>query len=261
MIDQHPNIQVDLATFVHADACDFLVQHTAYGDTPAIIFADPPFNIGVEYATADDDKPDDQYLKWTETWFGLAAGCLAADGSLWVNIPDRWAAEFVLLGKRLGLKLENWAIWHHRFGTWQPKRFIVSKTHALWFSKGKPFVDPTAALVRSDRAAIYSDARTVDNAGWRMELDVWGFDPYWGRVQGNNRERRPLHPNQLPEQYLKRIISVCSEEGHTVLDPFCGSGTTATVANALRRYCVTSDVSEVYLKSAAERCALGMIAR
>jgi adenine-specific DNA-methyltransferase len=57
----------------------------------------------------------------------------------------------------------------------------------------------------------------------------------WGRIQGNNKERRKDHPNQVPEVYLERVIRACSNESDLVLDPFLGSGTTCTVARALRR--------------------------
>lgn len=223
-------------------------------EAPAIIFADPPFNIGVDYASPIDDAlPDEQYRFWMYKWLDAAAELLADNGSLWLNIPDKWVASAVEHARWKGLKLENWCIWHYRFGTWQPKRFIVSKTHALWFSKGNPIVNPEAVLVPSDRASIYSDKRVDGNAGWRMDLDVWGFDRFWGRVQGNNVERRPLHPNQLPETYLERIIKLCSNEGQIVVDPFCGSGTSACVAESLKRYCITGDLSQLYLQSALER--------
>ena len=92
----------------------------------------------------------------------------------------------------------------------------------------------------------------------RMDLDVWGFDRYWGRITGNNKERRALHPNQLPEAYLRRVISLCTEPGDLVVDPFCGSGTTATVALSLGRNVITGDVCEQYLNSAAERITKGV---
>src|SRR5690606_22889011 len=138
---------------------------------------------------------------------------------------------------------------HYRFGVHQPSRFIRSKSHALWFSKGDPYVNEEAALVQSDRAAIYNDNRIYESSrgGMRMDLDVWGFDRFWGRVQGNNKERRPLHDNQLPEVYLKRVIGVCSKPGDLVIDPFCGSGTTATVARAMGRNCITGDISAAYI--------------
>jgi site-specific DNA-methyltransferase (adenine-specific) len=250
--------QTEYCEFILASAQQLMQDLLVQCRYPALIFADPPFNMGVSYTNSDDTKTEQQYLEFTELWMTSAANLLPGSGSLWVNVPDCWAAHVVLLAKQLGLKLENWCIWHYRFGVWQPNRFIHSKTHALWFSKGNPIVNVETAMVPSDRAIIYDDARCIGNAGTRMDLDVWGFDQFSGRVQGNNKERRPLHPNQLPEWYLNRVISLCSDAGHIVVDPFCGSGTTACVAQHLGRHCVTGDISKIYLQSAYERCLAGV---
>lgn len=250
---------VDQAQVFHAEAEGLLTS--LCGTRPALIFMDPPFNMGVPYAGWDDDLEPDLYAARLELWIGIAAQVVADCGSIWLNLPDQWAAEAVIYAKNKGLKLENWCIWHYRFGMCQPKRFISSKTHVLWLSRGNPIVNHEAALVPSDRAAIYNDSRINDTerGGMRMDFDVWGFDPYWGRVQGNNKERSPAHPNQLPEVYLNRVISVCSNIGDLVADPFCGSGTTAVVANALGRRCVTGDISETAAKEAIVRIKKGAV--
>ena len=250
---------------VHVYNCDAndLMDHLEVVDQkPDLIFMDPPFNIGEPYGTWDDQKSEEDFLECLERWFTGAEAILADTGSLWVNIPDQWAAECVChLRHVLHMKMENWCLWHFRFAQNQPYRFLRSKTHALWFSKGDPFVDASAALVPSDRAAIYDDPRIYDSAqgGMRMDLDVWGFERYWGRVQGNNKERRPLHPNQLPEKYLERIVGVCCPHGGLVLDPFCGSGTTATVARSMGRRCITGDIDREFAESALERIRHGAI--
>ena len=162
------------AEFHFSDAVEFL-RHLDLA--PALIFADPPFNIGVSYTQTNDNKPPAEYREWTREWLLAASSVLADDGSLWVNIADKWAADVVtILRDECGLKMENWCIWHFRFGVCQPHRFIVSKTHVLWFSKGDPIVNTEAALVPSDRAAVYGDWRSP--TGKRMDLDVWGFDQF-----------------------------------------------------------------------------------
>lgn len=241
----------------HADALEILrwLPHQAN-----LVFLDPPFNQGEPYDGMSDAVPEDQYVDRLGEWISAAKDRLVSTGSLWLNLPDRWAAEAVMIAKRIRLKLENWCIWHYRFAQCQRTRFLRSKTHALWFSKGNPYVNTEAAQVPSDRASLYNDPRIHEspNGGHRMDFDVWGFEPYWGRVQGNNVERG-ITPNQLPERYLARVVGVCSAPGALVLDPFCGSGTTATVCKALGRRCVTGDQSRRYAETALERVRRGAI--
>ena len=51
------------------------------------------------------------------------------------------------------------------------------------------------------------------------------------------------YPTQKPEALLERIISVSSNEGDVVLDPFCGCGTTIAAAAKLNRRWVGIDIT------------------
>ncbi|MCA9284377.1 MAG: hypothetical protein KDA22_04130 [Phycisphaerales bacterium] len=222
-----------------------------------LVFADPPFNWEVPYEGWKDGMPRDAYERFTFDWLDGCIEALAPHGSLWVNIPDDTAAEIVMHLKRRGLTMVNWCVWHFRFGQNRDSSFIMSKVHALYFAKdpNNRRWNPKAILELSDRAAIYGDKRTMakeEDKGMRVPMDVW-YGPYWGRIQGNNAERRNQHHNQLPEVYLERVVLACSNEGDLVLDPFCGSGTTATVARAWKRRSVTVEFSEANARSAWHR--------
>jgi site-specific DNA-methyltransferase (adenine-specific) len=227
-----------------------------------LIFADPPFNWDVPYGEWDDSRPREEYIDFTRQWLDACLRVLSERGSFWVNIPDDTAAEIVVHLKRRGLVMINWCVWHFRFGQHRVGNFIVSKVHALYFARGreKRVWNPDAVLEPSDRAAIYDDPRTRETRqpGLRVPLDVW-YGPNWGRVQGNNKERRKNHQNQIPEVYLERVIRACSDEGQLVLDPFLGSGTTATVARALGRRSIGIEYSDRNAASALERIQAGPI--
>lgn len=227
-----------------------------------LVFADPPFNWNRAYDKWDDRLPDAEYLEFTYAWLDACIAALKPTGSMWVNIPDTWAAEIVVHLKQSGLSMINWCVWHYRFGQNTSGRFINSKVHALYFAK-----DPAnrtwnekEILEPSDRATTYFDPRTFTksegDAGMRVPLDVW-YGPYWGRIQGNNKERRPNHDNQLPEVYLERVIRATSNEGDLVMDPFLGSGTTCTVARELRRRSIGVEFSIDNAKSCWERIQNG----
>ena len=53
------------------------------------------------------------------------------------------------------------------------------------------------------------------------------------------------YPTQKPEALLERIISASSNEGDTVLDPFCGCGTTIAAAQRLNRQWIGIDVTHL----------------
>lgn len=235
-----------------------------------LVFADPPFNWKRAYDRWDDDLPEREYLSFTFDWLDLCVRALAPHGSLWVNIPDTWAAEIVCYLKgRLDRKpphpmqMVNWCVWHYRFGQNTGSRFINSKVHALYFCRDARtrVWNPGEILESSDRASTYFDPRTQQKKdgmppGLRVPLDVW-YGRYWGRIQGNNAERRPGHDNQLPEVYLERVVRACSNAGDLVMDPFLGSGTTGVVAHALGRRFIGVEYSAENARRAMERIKSG----
>jgi len=241
-----------------------------------LIFADPPFNWNRAYDQWDDKLPDHDYLHFTYDWLDACIRALRPGGALWVNIPDDWAAEIVCYLKGsvaredkrrtpAPMSLQNWCVWHYRFGQNSVDRFINSKVHALYFIKqgGQHNWNPKEIAELSDRAAIYGDPRTLSKkdgmpAKMRVPLDVW-YGQYWGRVQGNNTERRHYHDNQLPEAYLERVVRACSNPGDLVLDPFLGSGTTGVMAHALGRNFIGIEFSPDNAAHAVERIKRGPV--
>ena len=225
------------------------------------IFADPPFNIGQNYDGYSDSRED--YEAFTQEWVEV---CWAAcDGVMALHGPDDLAEQYLLAARRLGMKRIAWVNWHYRFGQCNRSNWIDARCHCLVFSKHEKHTwNPTEVLVESDRASRYNDRRTGDtkNGGMRLPGTVWGVrgdGKNWGRVQGNNAERRAGHPNQLPEVYLHRLISAYTNKGDRVLDPFAGSGTTAAVAKSTGRECVTVDVSIFNVQSATQRVRRGAV--
>jgi site-specific DNA-methyltransferase (adenine-specific) len=215
-----------------------------------LVFADPPFNIGYTYDQYHDRKKSGKYLAWTRDWIGACVHVLKPHGSFYIAIGDEYAAQIKLMAENeFGLTLRNWIIWHYSFGQQTKSKFARAHTHILYFVKdAKNFVfNDEAVRVISDRQKKYNDKRA--NPAGKMPDDVWDEYP---RICGTFRERTGF-PCQMPESLLARIIRVSSNEGDWVLDPFSGSGTTATVAHKLKRYYTSIDVSSEYVGEAKRR--------
>ena len=69
---------------------------------------------------------------------------------------------------------------------------------------------------------------------------------------GGERETvngKKAHTTQKPESLLHRVIAATSNPGDLILDPFCGTGTTAAVAKKLGRNYITIDGSRCMSRS------------
>ena len=79
--------------------------------------------------------------------------------------------------------------------------------------------------------------------------DVWTDIP---EINSMAKERLG-YPTQKPEALLERIIRASSNEGDLVLDPFCGCGTTVTVAERLKRRWLGIDITHLAITLIKER--------
>ncbi len=218
-----------------------------------LVFADPPFNIGIQYESSDDSREYRDYVAWTEKWIDAAVRLLKKTGSLYIAIGDEYAAEIRMIGRRKNLFLRNWIIWYYTFGQHQRKKFSRAHTHIFyWVLDEQNFTFNIDAIrVPSARQTVYADRRAHPNG--RVPDDVWNFS----RVCGTFKERVGKHPCQMPESLLERIILASSNKGDLVLDPFCGTGTTVAVGHALGRSHIGIDISERYCELTRERLRQG----
>ncbi len=61
------------------------------------------------------------------------------------------------------------------------------------------------------------------------------------------------HPAAFPRELARRCILLGSREGHIILDPFGGSGTTGVVANELHRKAIIIELNPTYAEMALSR--------
>jgi DNA modification methylase len=213
-----------------------------------LVFADPPYNIGYAYDLYEDSTTKEEYVARTEEWVGEAVRVLRPSGSVYVVIGDELAAEVkMILDRRFHWR--NWIIWKYTFGQNCTKKFNRCHAHILYYVKDEKRFTFNEDVIRvpSARQEVYGDKRA--NPRGKLPDDVWDFS----RVCGTFKERTKAHPCQMPERVVERAVLASTLPGDLVLDPFCGSGTTAAVAKRLGRRYWTCDVSEKYVRAAGER--------
>lgn len=83
------------------------------------------------------------------------------------------------------------------------------------------------------------------------------IDVIWADILGfgsrYNSTEYLKYPNQKPEDLLERIIKASSNEGDLIADFFCGSGTTASVAEKLGRKWIACDLGKFAIHTTRKR--------
>jgi len=76
---------------------------------------------------------------------------------------------------------------------------------------------------------------------------------YWGDTKFSSRSEDKFYVVQTSERVIERCVQMTTDPGDLVLDPTCGSGTTAYVAEKWGRRWITIDTSRVALALARAR--------
>jgi site-specific DNA-methyltransferase (adenine-specific) len=230
-----------------------------------LVFADPPYNIGVDYGDGFDDKRSPaEYLAWSRRWIGAAARLLTPDGSLWLLVNHEWSADLFVAMREAGPRHRQTITWYETFGvnctakfnrcsrplfhmTRHPRRFVFNRR------------DPEIRRP-SDREAVYKDKRAKNpkrpKPPGKLHDDVWIIP----RLAETHAERRKTpdgetaFPTQLPIRLLRRVVACASQPGNLVVDPFNGSGTTGAACIELGRRYVGIEASGRFAEMA--RCRL-----
>jgi DNA modification methylase len=118
-------------------------------------------------------------------------------------------------------------------------------------AKGRHWAYPPSVLDEMDKAGLIywpkkrggwpREKKYLDDAKGVPLQDVWtDIFPINSQAQ-----ERLGYPTQKPEALLERIITATSNEGDTVLDPFCGCGTTVAAAQKLDRHWIGIDITHL----------------
>lgn len=80
-----------------------------------IVVTSPPYNLGIEYGTYQDNKPRQEYLDWLHIVFEAIKHCLADNGHFWLNVGysnvDPWIGMDVAQVARKSFVLQNNFVW------------------------------------------------------------------------------------------------------------------------------------------------------
>jgi len=106
----------------------------------------------------------------------------------------------------------------------------------------------------SKNLIYYSDSGKPYLKQYLDEMPGVSATDLWDSFPGVTiKSERVAYPTQKPEALLKRIIKASSNEGDIVADFFCGSGTTAAVAEKLGRKWICSDLGKFAIHTTRKR--------
>ena len=237
-------------------------------------------NVLEELAYRDTwGKGADSFIAMIYERLVLMRDLLAEDGSIYVHCDYRVSGFIRLVLDEIFGKsaLLNEIIWGFSQGAKSKRMF--GRKHNTIFSYTKV---PEAQIFNPDAVRVEMKSGK-ESFGGRLETDedgrkyrlVYGTknaqgetkyykyyldegkipEDYWTDINSlqSGVTERVDYPTQKPEALLERIIKASSNEGDLIADFFCGSGTTAAVAEKLGRKWITSDLGKFAIHTTRKR--------
>ncbi len=221
-----------------------------------LIFADPPYNLQLkkELFRPDNSKVnavnDDwdkfssfrKYDFFTECWLNECKRLLKPNGTIWVIGSYHNIFRVGKTLQDLGFWILNDVIWRksNPMPNFKGTRFTNAHETLIWASKKE-----------SSKYTFNYNAMKSLNGDIQMRSD-WSIPICSGKERLRlNGEK--VHSTQKPETLLSRIILSSTNPGELVLDPFLGSGTTASVAKRYNRNWIGIEKERKYIEQAKNR--------
>lgn len=235
---------------IQGDAVEMLAQLP--DESVDLVFADPPYNLDKAYTTYDDERDQQAYLRWCESWLEHYARVLKPTGSLFLlNLP-RWAMHHAaFLNRRL--YFQNWIVWD---ALSEPRGKVMPAHYALLFYTKHPtgFTFNYDAVSPIDARGYCLRASCVRQRKARGDDEKEPLTDFWWDVHRiKHRRDRDHHPCQLPDGLMERIIRLSTNPGDLVLDALAGTGTTALAAARLGRRYLAIDLDPTYVALMREK--------
>ncbi len=253
-----------------------------YIDPPFAVGADFSFNIEIHGETAEKKQSVIEEIAYRDTWgkgissyltmmyerLKLMHSLLAENGCIYVHIDSTVGAFMKLLLDDVfgNQNFVNDIVW----------RYMKFAASGQGFSRNHD----TILLYKKNEKLIYNELRIPVKEQRKQTARIWDsklkkavqkkdehgnliyydqvdkkVDDVWEDIQIVNpmAYERLDYPTQKPEALLERIIKASSNEGDLVADFFCGSGTTAAVAEKLGRKWIACDLGRFAIHTTRKR--------
>ena len=132
-------------------------------------------------------------------------------------------------------------------------RFEGKEYRPLSTNHWKTIEEGMRRLIRSDR--VFAGQRNIYYKRWSTDFPVVPISDVWTDVSGGASEK--VYVVQTNGKIIERCLLMTTDPSDIVLDPTCGSGTTAYVAENWGRRWITIDTSRVAVALARQRLLTG----
>lgn len=189
------------------------------GERAHLLLTDPPYNVDYEGGTDEkltilnDKMPEDAFQGFLTDAFVQAKHVMRAGAVFYIWHASSHAESFLAACRTAGLSVRQTLVW-------VKNRFVMGRQDYHW----------------QHEPCLY---------GWvEGGAHHWyGGDSQSTVLEFDKPNASREHPTMKPPELFARLIRSSTKKGDTVLDPFCGSGTSILAAESYGRKCRAMELS------------------
>lgn len=222
------------------------------GEFIDLIVTSPPYNVGINYNSSDDEGNYQDYLEFNHKWMSNCYNWSKKQARFCLNIPlDKnkggnrsVGADLTRIAQEIGWKYQSTIVWNEG---------NISRRTAWgsWLSASAPYVIAPVELIvvfykqewKKTEGTRQSDISREEFLEWTNGL--WKFN--------GESKKRIGHPAPFPRELPRRCLKLFSYVDDLVFDPFCGSGTTLLEAECNQRKGIGVELDLKYCKLIKQR--------
>lgn len=231
---------------------DVLNINTFEKEFADLIVTSPPYNVGIEYNSNNDELSYEKYLEFSERWMTNCFKWSKTQARFLLNIPldknkggqKSVGADLTLIAQKVGWKYHSTIIWNEG---------NISRRTAWgsWLSASAPYVIAPVELI----LVLYKEDWKKTNGSKISDISKEQFMEWTNGIWTFNGEskKRIGHPAPFPRDLPHRAIKLFSFVKDIVFDPFTGSGTTLIEAVNNNRIAIGLEIDTNYCELAKNR--------
>lgn len=217
-----------------------------------LIVTSPPYNVGIEYNSTDDQLSYQQYLDFSAQWMSNCYKWSNTQARFLLNIPlDKNKGGHRSVGSDL-TKIAQDAGWsYHSTIVWNEGTISRRTAWGSWKQASAPYIIAPVELI----VILYKEQWKKTNGTKISDITREEFMEYTNGMWTfpGESKKRIGHPAPFPKELPYRAIKLFSFQNDIVFDPFMGSGTTLIVAASTNRKSVGLDIDKNYCELAKQR--------
>jgi site-specific DNA-methyltransferase (adenine-specific) len=223
--------------------------------------------------SAADKKIPLEYQEWCETWAGEWLRVLKPGASCFVFAGRRFAHRCVVALEDAGFTFKDMLAWKKNTAPHRAQRISEiykrrgdNEQAEHWqgwrVANLRPLFEPIMWFQKPYKTGgtIADNVLEYGVGAWNESVFFECYSQSYGGAAHSNLLSVPyekgdhgLHETQKPLKLMECLVSLVTQEGATVLDPFAGSGTTCLAAKRLNRHYIGIEIDNNHVETARRR--------